>query len=324
MHCSASSSPDKPACELERERKLDLVEQIAKTGFRKVVVSGGEPLLEKDFWGIVSLARSSGLKVKLNSNGWLIDRAVARRLRDMGVSSVQIALHGTHAELHDRITGVEGSFRRAARALRLCSGVGINTVASCVLTRFNHGSIVEIADFAERAGAHFYLKRLHPIGRGKENFTSLAATPAQFRSALESLENYYGDELVEAFRRYLKTKNGWCIAYACPCIQPDGSVTSCAEMSQPLGDLTRSNLTQTWRQMWCSETCTRIANRELEGKCSSCSLLSTCGGGCRADALGLANDILASDPYCWYSEHEAREGDPPPVLNVLGLLLGWL
>ncbi len=123
---------------------------------------------------------------------------------------------------------------------------------------------------------------------------------------------------------YLRAKNGWCIAYACPCIQPDGSVTPCAELPQRVGDLAQSSLSHIWTQMCLGETCARIANRELEGKCSNCSLLGVCGGGCRADALGLTNDVLASDPYCWYGEREAREGDLPPVLNVLGLLLGWL
>ena len=324
LHCSASASQGKSNCELEREKKLDLVKQIAQTGFQKVVISGGEPLLDKDFWRIITVARSTGLKVKVNSNGWLIHRAVAQRLRDEGVSTVQIALHGAHAQLHDTITGVNGSFQRAARALRLCARAGINTIASSVLTGFNYGSIVEIAEFAEHSGAHFYLKRLHPIGRAKGNFTSLAATPAEFRSALESLRSYYGEELVENFTRYLRTKNGWCVAYACPCIQPNGSVTPCAEMSQPVGNLAQSNLSEIWREIWRGETCVRIANREVRGKCSSCSILNVCGGGCRADAVGLASDVLAPDPYCWYGEHEAKEGDLLPVLNVIGLLLGWL
>ena len=313
-----------PTSELDGEKKLDLVEQIAETGFQKVVVSGGEPLLDEDFWRIISHARSRGLKIKLNSNGWLINRDVAQRLKDEGVSSVQIALHGVHAELHDMVTGLRGSFTRAARALRLCASAGINTVASCVLTKFNCDSISEIADFAEHAGAHFYLKRLHPIGRAMQNFASLAVTPYQFRSALDCLEEYYGEELVKEFTRYLRSKNGWCVAYTCPCIQPKGSVTPCAEMPQPVGDLSQSSLSQIWGKMWRAETCARIANRELKGKCSKCAILSVCGGGCRADALGLVNDALASDPYCWYGEHEAREGDPLPVLNVLGLLLGWL
>jgi len=67
-------------------------------GFQKVVISGGEPLLDEHFWRIVSHAHSRGLKIKLNSNGWLINRVVAKRLKDEGVSSVQIALHGVRAE----------------------------------------------------------------------------------------------------------------------------------------------------------------------------------------------------------------------------------
>jgi len=324
LHCSASSSAGRSTSELDRKKKLDLVEQIAEMGFQKVVISGGEPLLDEHFWRIVSHAHSRGLKIKLNSNGWLINRVVAKRLKDEGVSSVQIALHGVRAELHEMVTGVRGSFQRATKALHLCASIGISTVASCVLTKFNCESIGEIADLAEREGAHFYLKRLHPIGRAKQNFASLAVTPDQFRSALNFLEEYYGEELVKEFRRYLRTKNGWCIAYACPCIQPNGSVTPCAEMSETVGELSHSTLSQIWRQMWRADACAKVANRELKGKCSKCSMLGVCGGGCRADALGVANDVLASDPYCWYGEHEGREGDLLPVLNVLGLILGWL
>ena len=37
----------------------------------------------------------------------------------------------------------------------------------------------------------------------------------------------------------------------------------------------------------------------LKGKCDKCEYLYKCGGGCRAAANVLYEDVLAEDPMCW-------------------------
>ncbi len=94
---------------LSAEETLRAISILARMGVKKVRFTGGEPLVRKDIIELVSGAASTpGIKsVHLTTNGLLFDR-YAERLREAGLTGVNISLDTFDAEKFLKITRREG------------------------------------------------------------------------------------------------------------------------------------------------------------------------------------------------------------------------
>ena len=96
----------------------DLLDQMAAAGVFYLTISGGEILMRRDFFEILEHARARTFCIKLKTNGVLIRKKEAARLRELGVESVQISVYSHRPEVHDAITKMPGSFRQSIAAVR--------------------------------------------------------------------------------------------------------------------------------------------------------------------------------------------------------------
>ena len=76
-----------------------------------VLFSGGEPLMRPDLPELVAWTVAQGMRAVISTNGTLIAREMARRLKDLGLSYVGISLDGIDAT-HDRFRGEPGPLPR--------------------------------------------------------------------------------------------------------------------------------------------------------------------------------------------------------------------
>ena len=61
------------------------------------------------------------------------------------------------------------------------------------------------------------------------------------------------------------------------CVEPDGKVLPCQSYYQPLGNL----LQDEWASIWEHPLAVHLRERQgLPEKCTGCTLLAECGGGC--------------------------------------------
>jgi len=91
-----------------------LVGDFVRLGTRRVVLSGGEPLMHPDLFGLVRPLLEAGVGLTLLSSGLLLERfagPIASAFDDVVVS-----LDGP-AEVHDAIRGVPGAFERLRRGV---------------------------------------------------------------------------------------------------------------------------------------------------------------------------------------------------------------
>jgi MoaA/NifB/PqqE/SkfB family radical SAM enzyme len=102
--------------ELKLEQIKQLIEDAAEMGVERLDLSGGEPMVRKDVYEIISLANSFNISTLLVTNGTLIGETEAQKLVDSGLKSVIISLEGFE-ETNDLVRG-QGSFRKAVAAIR--------------------------------------------------------------------------------------------------------------------------------------------------------------------------------------------------------------
>lgn len=144
-----------PARELPLTAWQDLLDQVAS--FRpQLYLTGGEPLLYPRFPELVQEAKKRRLPMHLQTNGTLLGK-VADLLVAAGVEMVTVSLDGP-PEVHDRIRGQQGAFRRsqegiaalvAARSSRVAPFLRIN----CVISKANLSTLEQMVPLALDLGA---------------------------------------------------------------------------------------------------------------------------------------------------------------------------
>jgi MoaA/NifB/PqqE/SkfB family radical SAM enzyme len=139
--------------EMTTEEVLALVDDIADMGVKQITLTGGESFLRTDIFEILTRVKARGLKCCVNTNGWFLGKAQARRIVEMGIDSLSISVDGPN-ETHDVIRRREGSFKHILESLanldeaktelgRSNPGVGI----TCTLSSLNQHNFSEVLDW---------------------------------------------------------------------------------------------------------------------------------------------------------------------------------
>ncbi len=88
-----------------------------RLGIHQVTIAGGEPLMRKDAFAIISVFTDANMVVNLCTNGLLLEDHI-EEICSSGLSMVTLSLDGATAECHDRIRGVPGSLALIEKGIR--------------------------------------------------------------------------------------------------------------------------------------------------------------------------------------------------------------
>jgi MoaA/NifB/PqqE/SkfB family radical SAM enzyme len=134
IHCSAAQSMQQSRENLSTEEFKAAVDQALELGVVNVTLSGGEPLLRKDLFDIVAHVEPDKANCMMFTNGELLTRENARRLKEAGMFSVMVSLDSPRAADHDAMRRRPGMFDKAVDGIRNLLEeevlVGISTYAS--------------------------------------------------------------------------------------------------------------------------------------------------------------------------------------------------
>ncbi|MCW4007882.1 MAG: DUF520 family protein [Candidatus Bathyarchaeota archaeon] len=326
-HCYINATTQVLADELTTEESKRLIDQICEVSRPLLILSGGEPLLRSDVYEIISYGASKGLKMGLGSNGSLIDDAVARRLKEAGITTVSISLDSHIPAQHDEFRGVAGSWEKAVGAIKALRENGVLVQVNTTVTQQNYNQIDEIMSLAESLGVeNFHLFFLVPTGRGAK---IADISPAKYESMIKTAfakaarhKLNVRPSCAPQFMRIAKDMGldmrQWirgCIAglYYCR-VYANGDVTPCPYLPIKLGNVREKSFKEIW---FGSDMFKALRDfNALKGKCGICEYKALCGG-CRARAYGLSSDFidycgdlhepaevkgdyLAEDPWCIY------------------------
>lgn len=87
-------------------------------GLSKLTFSGGEPTLYRGLLELIEAGKQYGWEIGLNTNGSLIDRDFANRLKAAGLNAVSLSVHSAQPDLHDRMRNHPGLWQKAINAAR--------------------------------------------------------------------------------------------------------------------------------------------------------------------------------------------------------------
>jgi MoaA/NifB/PqqE/SkfB family radical SAM enzyme len=253
--------------ELDTEGMKGVLDGFRDLGVLGVGITGGEPLLRPDLCDLIRHGDRRGMLMHVNTNGTLVTADVARSFSDLGVASVNVSLDGPTAEVHDRLRGRPGSFRRVLTAITHLAAVPGRTyriAVTCALGRENAGL------------APALLARARDVGADRVGFLPVHDFPANRVATGESLAPALpqDDLLLDNSPAYLALFSR---AYGgapnpVPCTAPRtsvvvdcyGEVFPCVPLNAARRAVGRGDV----RRVWRSETYRR-ARRALKG-CRAC------------------------------------------------------
>lgn len=295
--------------ELDYDVLAECIEKAAKAGVLSINFGGGEPLLHPRLLEIAKHSSSLGLRVSMNSNGWLIDAAKAAELKEAGFGKIGISIDSHVAAIHDDFRGVAGSHTRALAALHYLREAGIATSVSTVICRINNRSIGDLVECARQGGAEqLNFHNFKCSGLGLANKDDLDLSPEEWQEfyavALAMKERVTDLEisLDDPIIALLGAGNTGSFVKGSVCgklslnIKSNGDITPCGFIPIVIGNIARDDLRQLWRT---SPILEKMRNKKPTGKCSGCSKYEDCLGGCSARALAMTGDLNSPDPHCW-------------------------
>lgn len=339
LHCfnAADNAPLQDEWSLEEANRL--LDEARDCGINAFTITGGEPMLHRNFFDIIEGIYERGMFVEeINTNGYFLNREALDRLKKIGcVPLMKISFDGIG--YHDWMRNHNGAEENALNAIRLCVENGFPVKVQTNVNRKNLDSMLETAERLDGMGvSEMRIIRTTEAPRWVQNAGDAALSFGEYYDeALKLWEKYAAENhkmvltvwqfgtLYPATRHYSLTAVGACcgeyrdslpvcrgnrgmIAVAAngnvfPCHQQSGYYELHHDIPGNLKKETLRNLLSHGRYL--DEVCTTVGSlREKNEKCGKCKLFEHCLGGCRAIALAFTNDKLGVDPAkCFFWEN---------------------
>ena len=188
FHCGSSCTAAR-GDELSRDEWIRIIDEVKAdfgTSRIQLCITGGEPLLNRDFFDIMGHAHEQGFRWGMTSNATLITPEVAQRLASVGMGTISVSIDGLR-DTHDELRGLRGGYDRAMVGIQNLIDVGAFHAIQ-VTTVVNHGNIGQLDElFAIMDGLDIDSWRvinLEPIGRALLR-PDLMLTPDDYRRLFE-------------------------------------------------------------------------------------------------------------------------------------------
>ncbi|MBL7196991.1 MAG: radical SAM protein [Candidatus Omnitrophica bacterium] len=149
--CRMCDIPREKNEELSSSQWKEVIKDAQSIGASTIVFSGGEPLLRKDIFELISFVKGNGMTACITSNGLLIDEENASKLAAAGIDVVNISIEGPK-DTHDYLRG-RGSFEKAISACKNLKRYNIETTLATVVSRYNYRYLDYIVKLASEHGA---------------------------------------------------------------------------------------------------------------------------------------------------------------------------
>lgn len=288
IHCYIDdAAPDCARDELSLEEYREILKQARDLGCVKILLTGGEVLLRRDFCDIVEHAVSLGLIVDVYTTGVGLTDEIFDRLCAAKVNSVSFSLYAGTAAEHDAITGVPGSFEKTLKAMLMFNSAGVQTFIKCVAIRQNFSALESVYKLGRRLKIRVSISPKIAPGHTKKSADDFRLNEEQYAEFFR-LESRY----LPAFKTSEQPLNVNALLNNPPCsaaqnhlsIDPFGGVHPCLAFTEPFGSLRADSLKNLWEKVSGLKHFQNFKLRNLTPNCPNCQFVEFCHA-CIGDLL---------------------------------------
>ncbi|MEO0460212.1 MAG: radical SAM protein [Myxococcota bacterium] len=321
VHCYLGDQAEQHAKrdqELDTERFKSVIDELADAGCLYLVITGGDPMMRKDFVELYLHAIRRGLLVTVFCDGVLVSERIIEVFREYPPRRVEVSLYGATAETYEAVTQVRGSFSKCIRGIERLLDAGLNVGLKTVLMTLNQHELETMREIARGYGCSFrFDSAIFPcLPDANKDPLDLRVEP---RIAVE--KELADPETRESWQRYHESRQGTPNAetlYKCGAgltgfyVGPLGDLSPCLMTTQHRFSLSDASFEQRWRHDMLSLR-KRKPKRQNYG-CNTCEKQTLCTGCPAFNWLETGEEDRKSDYVCETTHERWRAlfGDSPP------------
>lgn len=288
----------------------------------QINITGGEPFTHPYILDILRLTSASGLPFVVLSNGTSIDdRAIAALGELSGLRYLQLSIDGASERTHELTRG-KGSFAKVMRTFEKVVRAGLPFVLAPTIHSRNIEELEQLALLAVENGGWCAPNNLRVFPHEGLSFDRVELTPDQCLSAIRAmnaamLARFGIERLLPLAEKYrspqtcattVPNANYRCgVGYSLLDLDWNGDVYPCHLAKSPeliLGNLHDTDFEAIFER--AAERGMRTPSHQIP-KCSQCTFVAACGGGCRAAAWFAYGSMSREDDQCELHYRSALE-----------------
>lgn len=268
---------------------LNVAREARSRGMLLLLLTGGEPLLRKDFDEIYLECRKMGLLVTVNTNGTLIDAQKVKLFAENPPQRLNITLYGTSPETYGRLCGDANAYEKVICAIKALKDAGVSIKLNYTITTYNEADALKAYDLAKELGVHIqpvsYMfpplrasckaepVRLTAEEAAKAHFNwqkHHLSDPADFKRFIELTKRgeaprEFDDDCLDSSGERINCRAGLSTFW----VTYDGKMTPCGMMVEP------ATAIEDFGEAW-STIRTEREKIHLPAECKNCSLRKNC------------------------------------------------
>lgn len=279
--------------EMSYSEYLKVLKDAKATGIKKVVFTGGEPLLYPSLVELGLKVKNLGMTSELLTNAVLINNRNYKQIVK-AFDIVTVSLDSHIKEIHESQRG-GGTFEKAINALKILRQAGVKWIyAATVVTKENIKDIIEYYRFAlDKIKVNRVINQIclpYDISGKSED---LMPTNEEIFDMEERIDKFMKSRIKEKVDQPL-LRNVTCGAGTAEIgVSPNGDVFPCHTLQKKeflCGNLRNQKLKEIYETSQTLKFFRNLTVRKIE-KCCKCDWRHVCGGGCRSLALSISGKI---------------------------------
>ena len=282
---------------------VPVIKEMKATGMLFVLLTGGEPLLYKDFKKLYIELLNQGMVVSINTNGTLIDDDWADFFEEYRPRRINITLYGGSDDTYENLCHYKGGFNKTIDGIKRLLDRGIEVKLNGSLAKKNMKEWDKILDIGDMLGVPVRMDTyMYPVTRERScsyndqsRMTPKEAGELRVKVLKREMEREKGEEFFKQAVEYnlckalcvpegeevpagMKCKAGKCSFV----INWQGNMIPCVVLNQLSIPVFETGFAKAWnmivegtKQIFTSAKCGKCRYREFCNTCAAAALAET-------------------------------------------------
>jgi radical SAM protein with 4Fe4S-binding SPASM domain len=148
IHCYIPNSKKDKGSDMPTSKIKSIIDEFSRLGGLHITISGGEPMLHKDFLKILHFCREKDMKISVLSNLTLLKDSDIPAIKKLNLYLIQTSLYSMDPQIHDAITTIKGSFYKTKMAIEKLYHADIPVQISCPVMKLNYKCFKNVLKYA--------------------------------------------------------------------------------------------------------------------------------------------------------------------------------
>lgn len=255
----------------------DVLKQCKDLRLLHLTISGGEPLLHKDFRDFLRKCKEYDFSVNVLSNLTLLDDEILKEMKANPLLGVQVSLYSMNHNIHDEITQMKGSFEKTKNAILKLIENDIPLQISCPIMKQNINCFDDVVNWAKKyniqVGADYVIIAKYDHTTQNLNCRlSINEIEKIINNKVANDDKYLEQIEVEAEKKKLIVPTDFVcsVCHSSICIGDNGNVYPCAGWQDYIvGNMKETSLNNIWNHSEKVQYLRDLRNKDFP-KCIQC------------------------------------------------------